>query len=297
MTFAAGTLLTTCHLRREGLTDLLRLVRSVEAALASGELASLRHVVLLQGCSPAERREIEAQLPEWLELVSTEASLSSSAARNLLIRHIVENGDLQAGSFVGFPDDDAWYPTGALGCVARHFGISDVQLLLCRYGPAPSASECDEGFPATLQQALSRGACAAIFVRASLLAELGGFHDLLGLGTELSGGEDTDFVHRAFQRARGRAMCIPGYLVGHAAADPSKRARYYEGALAAILAHSRTSPAARLALIRKLAVGLWLVFRSRMSLCQYVRALRNARRHAPAVRIRGLGNAAHHSKI
>ena len=95
-----------------------------------------------------------------------------------------------------------------------------------------------------------------LFIRGKLLVQLGGFHELLGLGTELKGGEDTEFVHRAFHRSNGRALCIPGYLVGHHTADASKKAQYYEGALAAILAHRRASPAARIALARKLMVGI-----------------------------------------
>ena len=122
-----------------------------------------------------------------------------------------------------------------------------------------------------------------LFAR-TLLAQLGGFHPLLGLGTKLSGGEDTEFVHRAFHRARKHSLCIPGFLVGHAAADPKKKAAYYEGGLAAIMAHSRTSAAARVALIRKLAVGVGLVITRRMSASHYLQSLRTARAHAPIVR-------------
>src|SRR5206468_4920904 len=115
-------------------------------------------------------------------------------------------------------------------------------------------------------------------------AELGGFHELLGLGTELRGGEDTEFVHRAYHSARGQAAYIGGTLVGHAAADPVKKATYYEGGLAALIAHSRRSWAARVALVRKIGVGAWLVIRNRMSPLEYVQALSRARAHAPLVR-------------
>jgi hypothetical protein len=278
-------LLTTCHVGKDGLDDLFRLVASAQTALDNGEVRHLRLIALLQGCSSAECEDVERRMPQWVELLSTEASLSSPAARNALIHHLLKQADYDPAAIVGFPDDDAWYPRGALSCVARHFGDSvDLQLLLCRYGPEPSADGCGQAFRPTLQQALSRGACAAIFVRAGLLAQLGGFHELLGLGTELSGGEDTEFVHRAFHRAHGRSLCIPGFLVGHAAADPVKKAAYYEGGLAAIMAHSHTSTAARLALIRKLAVGAWLVINRRMSAARYLTSLRRAADNAPTVR-------------
>lgn len=278
------TLLTTCHLQKDGLADLFKLIASAEAALHEGEVAELRHLVLLQGSSSEQCAEMRKQLPKWVELISSKAAMSSPVARNAMIQHLLDSEALDRTAIVGFPDDDAWYPKGALACVARHFGDPQLQLLLTRYGPAPSADGCDKAFCPTLQQALSHGACAGIFVRAGLLTELTGFHELLGLGTELRGGEDTEFVHRAFRRAKHQTICVPGFLVGHAAADKKKKATYYEGGLTAILAHSHASSAARLALLRKLAVGLWLVVAGRMSIIGYFRSLRRAWIHAPTVR-------------
>lgn len=280
----SAILLTTCHLENDGVADLVGLVRSVEVAVRGGELANVRHVVLLQGSTAEQAGEIKRQLPDWAEILSVEGRLSSPAARNVMIHRLMDDASFAPDAFVAFPDDDAWYPSGALACVAAHFQSPDLQLLLCRYGPSPSAAGCSTAFAATLQQALSRGACAAIFVRAALLAELGGFHPLLGLGTRLSGGEDTEFVHRAFQRAGKNAAWVPGFLVGHAAAEPAKKAKYYEGGLTAIMAHSRTSAAARVALVRKLAVGIWLVLKRQMSFPAYLRSVRVARANAPLIR-------------
>jgi hypothetical protein len=282
---ASGVLLTTCHLRRDGISDLQRLVASSDAAARTGEVGDLRHLILVQGCSSVERGKLAKQLPDWIDIIATPASLSSPQARNLLIRHLLESDAFDPAAFVAFPDDDAWYPLGALACVARHFAKpSDIQLLLCRYGPSPSPDQCNRASPATLQRALTSGACATIFVRASLLAELGGFHPLLGLGTKLRGGEDTEFVHRAFHRSRGKVIVIKAVLVGHAAADRAHKAQYYEGALSALLAHSGASAEARLALARKLAVGLWLVLKNYLSLPQYLAALGSARANAASLR-------------
>ena len=285
MSRVSAFLLTTCHLQKDGVDDLLRLVGSVDSALRQQELDSLQHIILLQGCSSARRSQIEAQLPEWVRLLSTTRSLPSPAARNAMLDHLLADKGFNPDAFVGFPDDDCWYPPGALACVARHFETKpDLQLLVSRYGPYPSAAECATARRASLQQALSRGACAAIFVRAALVARLGGFHELLGLGTKLSGGEDTEFVHRAFHHARGEVAYVLGTLVGHAAAEPAKKAKYYEGGLAALMAHSGSSSAARVALIRKIAVGGWLVIRHRMSATEYFRSLLTARVNAPLLR-------------
>ncbi|HEY6047708.1 MAG TPA: hypothetical protein VIV07_01540 [Sphingomicrobium sp.] len=285
MTSVSGFLLTTCHVQKDGLDDLFRLVGSVEAALGAAEVASLQQIILLQGCDPKRRSEIEPRLPDWVTLLSTERSLSSPTARNAMIDHLLGDESFNPDAFVGFPDDDCWYPAGSLACVAGHFEAQPgLQLLVSRYGPSPSAAKCIIARRATLQQALSRSGCAAIFVRASLLAELGGFHELLGLGTELRGGEDTEFVHRAFHSAKGEAAYVSGTLVGHAAADPAKKATYYEGGLAALMAHSRRSPAARVALLRKIGVGAWLVIRKRMLPRDYFGSLRKARMNAPRLR-------------
>lgn len=283
------TLLTTCHLQNDGVAGLLRLLASGEAARRTGEVAKLRHIVLLQGSTSEQCNEVRNQLPNWAELIASESSMSSPAARNEMIRRLTDEHDFDPAEVVAFPDDDAWYPKGSLACVARHFEDPELQLLLTRYGPSPSAAQCTEAFRPTLQQALSHGACATIFVRTGLLADLGGFHELLGLGTRLRGGEDTEFVHRAFHRARGRILCVPGFLVGHQAADPAKKATYYEGGLAAILAHRSASAAARLALIRKLAVGVWLVVTRRMAARDLLRSVRRAWTHAPLLRSSGHG--------
>jgi hypothetical protein len=277
-------LLTTCHLRNDGVADLFGLIASEEATLRKSAIPRLRHIVLLQGSTSKQCDEVRKQLPNWAELISSEQTMSSPAARNVMIRHLLGREPFDHAAIVGFPDDDAWYPKGGLACVARHFRDPQLQLLLTRYGPFPSANQCADAFRPTLQQSLSRGACAAIFLRAGLLAELGGFHELLGLGTSLRGGEDTEFVHRAFHRARGQTLCVPGILVGHEAADPVKKATYYEGGLAAIMAHSRASVAARIALIRKLAVGVALVLTRRMSARHYLQSLRKAWANAPLVR-------------
>ena len=278
-------LLTTCQLETDGTADLRKLVASVASAKRDGGIARLGHIVLLQGCGGADVLDSAGELPKWVDVLTVEERLSSPEARNLMIHHLLARDDFDAEAVIGFPDDDAWYPPGALACVAQQFQSSpELELLLSRYGPAPSVTACTGAFRPTLQQALSRSACAAVFIRGKLLVQLGGFHELLGLGTELKGGEDTEFVHRAFHRSNGRALCIPGYLVGHHTADASKKAQYYEGALAAILAHRRASPAARIALARKLMVGIWLVLRGRLPFSNYLRAFQKAMLHASAVR-------------
>lgn len=277
-------LLTTCNLQTDGTRDLLRLVHSVDAASRSGEVGRVRHIVLLQCSDGAQQKELEKALPACVELIASPEALPPSTARNELIRHWRSSENFDPDDFVGFPDDDAWYPTGALACIARQFDSERLEFLLCRYGPDASSGDGARAARPSLQRALSQGSCAAIFVRARLLDKLGGFNELLGIRTRLSGGEDTEFSFRAFNMAAGQSLYLDAFLVGHLASNPAKRARYYEGGLAAIMAHSRSSTAGRVALVRKLLVGVWLVLNRRLSWHAFASAVERARKNVSAIR-------------
>src|SRR6478609_4641328 len=106
-------LLTTCQLRKDRLADLFRLTASVEAAIRDGEVDELRHVILVQACTSQQCDEIRSQLPKWVELLSSEEAMSSPAARNVMIRHVLDHEAFDPSAIVGFPDDDAWYPGGS----------------------------------------------------------------------------------------------------------------------------------------------------------------------------------------
>ena len=282
---STAVMLTTCHVEYDGIDDLFRLIGSLEAALLAGEVQGLRLLVLLQGCDQGRGAKLAAELPRWVEIDSYPGRLSSSDARNQLLSWLDLGAHRNAPTFVAFPDDDAWYPPGSLGCIATQFARHpSAYLMLARYGFDASGDVCGQAHRASLHQALSHGACACLFVRPSALASVGGFSPLLGLGSLLRGGEDTEFVHRAFHHVDGRVMLLPGVLVGHAVADPVKKAGYYEGALAAMLAHRRASPAAYLAFLRKLAVGVYLVTRGRLRPGAFLSAIRAARHAAPALR-------------
>ena len=152
-------------------------------------------------------------MPQWVELLFTKQACPRRLRATLLIHHFLNRPDFDPTAMVGFPDDDAWYPEGALACVARHFGDPSFSSCSRAMVQSPSADGCDEAFRPTLQQALSHGACAGnLRSRSACWHKLGGFHELLGLGTELRGGEDTEFVHRAFHRATPHIFAFLAFL-------------------------------------------------------------------------------------
>jgi hypothetical protein len=107
-------LLTTCQLQKDRVADLFRLTASVEAAIVDGEVHKLRHIILLQACTSQQCDEIRSELPNWVELLSSEEAISSPAARNVMIRHVLDHGAFDPSAIVGFPDDDACILVAAL---------------------------------------------------------------------------------------------------------------------------------------------------------------------------------------
>src|SRR5215217_2139717 len=99
-----------------GRTNLLdRMLISVGEAAARSQIALL---LLLQNC--AGHNPI-AKLPQCVTVFRTEEQLPLSAARNRLLVFAAQRGWVHEDSIFLFPDDDCWYPDGALANIATAF--------------------------------------------------------------------------------------------------------------------------------------------------------------------------------
>ncbi len=207
--------------------------------------------------------------------MSTETRVSLSDARNILLGPEAAGSAISADDIVGFPDDDCWYPEGTLTMISRAFEANpQLDFWFCRYSSAPDNSSEVVGFRPSLQTVISRASSNTIFVRGRLATLIGGFDPHLGVGAQLAGGEDTDYALRAFRQARA-TLFIDGAIVGHRDPDKRLRGKYYPGALRAISNNARGNSAWVAAFLRKLAVGLWLIFKMQMAPRTYLLALSN----------------------
>jgi hypothetical protein len=271
-------LTTVSSIDRMPLLD--RLINSIASEAANS--TEIDHRILLQdgirhgvSATPGSYRITFSRTPERLSL---------SAARNVLLTSLA--GEPLQGTVLAFPDDDAWYPPGLIEHVLGRFAHdTDLDLWICRYGSVPVAPQVRLAASPSFSQMLRHASSNTIFLRADVMERITGFSEELGLGTCIPGGEDTEFAIRAFARARASEL-MPLSCVGHRDPDPTIRARYYIGGLAALAHNLHDVRACRPALRRKLLVGVYHFLTARLKLADLLRAWRHAA--AVALRPRGL---------
>jgi GT2 family glycosyltransferase len=149
-----------------------------------------------------------------LAITRLECRRGLSRARNTGLARI--DADL-----VGFPDDDCVYPDDLLERVAHRFA-ADAELAGLAGRAADergdsSASWSREGAVLTRENVWNRAISFTIFLRSSLVAEVGGFDEQLGLGsgTRWSSGEEIDYLVRALDTG-ARIEYDPSLIVIHA---------------------------------------------------------------------------------
>jgi hypothetical protein len=106
-----------------------------------------------------------------------------------------------------------------------------------------------------------------------VVAQIGGFDEALGVGTPMGDAEDLDYALRASRRAR-KIDYVDAALVGHRDKSQALRARYYLSGLVVLARHARHGAAKEL--LRKIAVGVYLVLRRELTPLDFVAALRQA---------------------
>lgn len=272
----AVILFTTTDVRGPRRLDFERLLASVRHA----DDLEIRHYVLLQNATEADRMHWRAAAPACCRIDAVPGRMSISAARNRMMADAVAEATPQDGDVVGFPDDDCWFADGFLQCLADLFDENArLGVLVCRVSLDPDPNGFDAGSvtPLAAHQAVRLATSNNMFFRGALTSAIGRFDPELGLGTASGGGEDTDYVIRAYLRAR-EAGLIDRPLVGHPVPDRISAARYFRGALIVLAYHARSSPALTLECFRKIFVGLYFTASGKMSLAGYRQALADGAR-------------------
>lgn len=157
-------------------------------------------------------REITRNYDIKLNITVIKSAPGLSRARNVGIRHAT-------GSFVGFPDDDCWYPCNLLETIKHQIENTKLDMLLfracnadfidiARFSHQPRYST-----PLTVQQQTSS---ISMFIKRSSLIHLSGFDENMGLGsgTPWPAAEDYDLPIRLL-RAGGTVFYTPEIIVHH----------------------------------------------------------------------------------
>ena len=129
--------------------------------------------------------------------VKSEKGLSKS--RNIGLKHI-------EGDVIAFPDDDCIYPENMLRKINSSFNENNYDVLSVKMtNSVPQGRKVQNK---TYEQDVNRGnvmalmASISMFLRKSVIDNVGGFDERLGLGTDtiFQGGEDYDYPLRALEK-------------------------------------------------------------------------------------------------
>ena len=155
-----------------------------------------------------------AQYTDRLKIVHLTSAKGLSRARNVGLGHVT-------GDIVAFPDDDCWYPESLLADVARQMG-GNAGLAGVTGRSVDQRGQNSQGRWATTARRVDKynvWVCATsytIFLRASIIAQIGGFDETLGVGagTKWGAGEEVNFLLRAL-RCGGVVQYDPSLCVRH----------------------------------------------------------------------------------
>jgi hypothetical protein len=271
-------LITTTRAKDTDGEHIAKLLQSVRKAAGEVDgLAELHHSILFQGCDGAPP-SIKSSANIDFSSYSTPELLSLSAARNVVLRKLLTAGTFDDNSIVCFPDDDCWYPDITLRTIAQCFLVGGgLDFWFCRYGStaSPLKEVGPVGKEASARDIICNASSNTVFFRGSVINQVRYFDEQLGLGAPNSGGEDLDYALAAFRYSR-KAVYVNCMAIGHRDKDRFLRHKYYRGSLIAIAKHSLVIGGLMPELLRKLAIGCYLVVTGKMPALTYVSSVQIA---------------------
>lgn len=206
------------------------------------ELQRLLDSIVLQDCPDLELivvdqnpddRVVRAMVPfrERLEIVHCRSEPGATRARNVGLA-------MATGDIIGFPDDDCWYPAGALQRVAGFLAAArDWDGIIGHTIDAAGNTTLpwsDQAGPLSPAMSWRRSVTYVYFLRRDAALAVGGFDTTLGpgSGSPWGAGDDNDFMLRALKMG-ARVYFEPALTVHHPPLFPAfdgvaleKRERY-----------------------------------------------------------------------
>lgn len=161
----------------------------------SKEISRDFEVILVDQSGPQDREQVASLATEFsndlhLRYLAIDGR-GLSRARNLGLRHA-------RGKYLGFPDDDCWYPGDAVGSVISFFERNPhLGILSGAYSEPdvanPSNTECE----LSLRNFFGRVSSVGLFLNRSSIEKAAiVFDERIGAGTDLPAGEETDLILR-----------------------------------------------------------------------------------------------------
>jgi len=229
---------------------------------------SCLHLILLQNWTSETTPTLPQSEHYTIEFLKSKDIISLSKARNIMLAESSQRDLIQDDDILAFPDDDCWYPNKVLEDVQDLFKQNAaVDFMFCRYREAKQ-----EVFSQAMVQSqplakdLVRNASSnTIFLKGNLARKAGTFDETLGVGTPNNGGEDLDYAAKAFIAAN-KSLFVPMYLIGHRDKDNSLRGKYFRGSAIVLARYKFNSFGFLCEYLRKLMIGLILVFKQEMPL-------------------------------
>jgi glycosyltransferase involved in cell wall biosynthesis len=172
-------------------------------------------------------KRIVTQYSDRLKLTHLTSPKGLSRARNVGLKYV--NGEI-----VAFPDDDCWYPERMLEDVAKQLS-ANANLAGITGRSVDESGQGSQGRWATTSRRINKynvWVCATsytIFLRTSIVTQIGGFDETLGVGagTKWGAGEEVNFLLQAL-RYGGIIQYDPSLCVRHPEPVVQLNARAFE---------------------------------------------------------------------
>jgi glycosyltransferase involved in cell wall biosynthesis len=205
--------------------------RSAELARLFESLAAQTHkdfeVIIVDQNDDDRAKLIVDQYIGRLEIIHLTSAKGLSRARNVGLRHV-------SGEIVAFPDDDCWYRERTLEDVAKQIG-ANADLAGVTGRSVNDLGKSSQGRWATKPLHIDKynvWVCATsytIFLRTSIVTEIGPFDETLGVGagTRWGAGEEVNFLLQALRRG-GVVQYDPTLCVKHPEPVSQLDARSFE---------------------------------------------------------------------
>ena len=256
-------ILMTTSIVGEDISKLERMLASLERNYFSNDV-SIKHYLLLQNVKNDVSTLNRFKFPSFTKVLCSPNVMSLSKARNVIFDEVYDDDVLKENCIVGFPDDDSWYLDGFLSGLAERMKKNNIDFLFCKYGSdAVKLNESYINADCGYKDLIFNASSNTIFISGSIVLEVGGFNENLGVGAKYNGGEDLEYSIRSYRKA-SNCKWINKRLVGHRDKISTMRGDYFVGSALALKVNAFYSLSSAYHFVRKLGIGMYLVAKGEM---------------------------------